>query len=388
MNPSEKTALSNQPKFFRRLPEESLGFIMNSVMPFHFLIFAYLILFHNKDYWIYLFLGALAINIYLSVRLLKRTMPIETTITVNLLIFSGAGYVLNPQAPYWLLYLAPIVAIALTVERNIVKYFLLTTTFLLCAMIGFLKGVESVNTATSIIALGITAVFAVRINQFLGKQHAVIAREREISDKLLENILPSAIAKRMKSGEVNIADSYESVAILFVDIVGFTKYSEKRTPEELVKILDLIFSLIDGLAKKNNLEKIKTIGDSYMVASGLPEPDKAYLENMAFFALNLKNEFAAMSLQYGFDLEVRIGIHCGRVVAGVIGREKFLYDVWGDVVNIASRMESHGQPGMVHCSESIYDKLKEKFDFKSRGTQEIKGKGPMNTYFLLAKLES
>jgi class 3 adenylate cyclase len=238
------------------------------------------------------------------------------------------------------------------------------------------------------LAIGILAVFAVRISQFLGKQHAIIAREREISDQLLENILPAEIAKRMKAGEVNIVDGYDSVAILFADIAGFTKYSEKRTPEELVRVLDQIFSLFDGLARKNGLEKIKTIGDSYMAASGLPGPNEAYLENMANFALDLKNEFAVLSLRNGFELEVRIGIHCGRVVAGVIGREKFLYDVWGDVVNTASRMESHGHPGMVHCSEKIYEQLNGKFDFKARGIQEIKGKGPMPTYFLIGKSES
>jgi len=375
-------------ELFRRLPQQSLRFIVSSVVPISIINLTYLLILSGPRFWVIFFSVCFLLNILLVLTLLRGRVPLELVIFLNLVIFSGAGYFAAADAPYWLLFMAPIVPIALTVHNAVIKYALLVMTLLCCVSVGYLKGFTAINILTNSLALCILAVFAVRISQFLRNQQAVIAREREIADELLENVFPVSIARRMKSGEVNIVDGFDRVAILFADIVGFTRFSEKHTPEELVQVLNRIFSLIDHLSEKNHLEKIKTIGDAYMVASGLPRSHEDYLENMANFALALRTEFAALSEANGFDLNVRIGVHSGKVVAGVIGQKKFSYDVWGDVVNTASRMESHGEPGLVHCSETVYELPKEKFDFEARGVQEIKGKGKMNTYFLVGESAS
>ena len=228
-------------------------------------------------------------------------------------------------------------------------------------------------------------------NEEISRQMEVQAEQaREIekahheSESLLLNILPAPIAHRLKSGERAIADKFDSVTVLFADIVGFTKLSAQTTPEELVQGLNAIFERFDALAKKYGLEKIKTIGDAYMVAGGLPERSGDHCERVAMFALEIQAAMREKSLRTnaGERVELRIGIHTGEAVAGVIGTSKFSYDLWGDTVNTASRMESHGEPGKIHCSEEVYKALKEKFVFEERGDIDIKGKGVMRTWFL------
>ena len=232
-------------------------------------------------------------------------------------------------------------------------------------------------------------------NEEISRQMEVQAEQaREIeqahheSESLLLNILPAPIAHRLKSGERAIADKFDSVTVLFADIVGFTKLSARATPEALVEGLNAIFGRFDALAKEYGLEKIKTIGDAYMVAGGLPERSGDHCERVAMFALEMQAAMREESLRTstGVRVELRIGIHTGEAVAGVIGTSKFAYDLWGDTVNTASRMESHGEAGRIHVSEEVYVALKEKFVFEERGEIEVKGKGVMRTWFLLSRM--
>jgi class 3 adenylate cyclase/HAMP domain-containing protein len=209
--------------------------------------------------------------------------------------------------------------------------------------------------------------------------------EKQKSERLLLNVLPAPIAERLKSSDGVIVDKFEAVSVLFADIVGFTALSSRTTPEALVTMLDELFSSFDALAEKHGLEKIKTIGDAYMVVAGIPQPRTDHADAIARMATDMLDELHAYAKRHGTDLTVRIGINTGSVVAGVIGRKKFIYDLWGDTVNTASRMESHGVAGRVHVSHSTYELLRERFDFEPRGTIEIKGKGPMQTYLLVGE---
>ena len=211
---------------------------------------------------------------------------------------------------------------------------------------------------------------------------AALRLEQEKSDRLLLNILPQAIAERLKQDQSIIADTFAEVTVLFADIVGFTQISSQISPSELVSLLNEIFSTFDRLAEKHGLEKIKTIGDAYMVVGGLPMPRSDHAEAIAAMALDMQQAIAEFSNTHKQDFRIRIGIHSGPVVAGVIGIKKFIYDLWGDTVNTASRMESHGLPGCIQVTETTYQQLQEKYSFENRGAIEVKGKGEMNTYFL------
>ena len=209
--------------------------------------------------------------------------------------------------------------------------------------------------------------------------------EKEKSESLLLNILPFPIAQRLKEEQGYIADSFPEVTVLFADIVGFTVLSTRLSPTELVEILNIIFSEFDRLAEKHGLEKIKTIGDAYMVVGGLPTPRSDHAEAIANMALDMQKEITQFNATTGEAFSIRIGIHSGPVVAGVIGIKKFIYDLWGDTVNTASRMESHGIPGCIQLSAATYQLLQDKYLLEERGHIAIKGKGVMNTYFLNGK---
>jgi adenylate cyclase len=206
--------------------------------------------------------------------------------------------------------------------------------------------------------------------------------EQAKSEKLLLNILPSAIADRLKVSQQPIADGFAEATVLFADLVGFTELSGRVSPQELVGRLNAIFSQFDALMEQHGLEKIKTIGDAYMVVGGLPTPRRDHARAVALAALDMQDAIAAINQTTGEALSMRIGINSGPVVAGVIGIKKFTYDLWGDTVNIASRMESHGAPGQVQVSAATYALLKDNFEFEARGPIIIKGKGEMLTYWL------
>jgi adenylate cyclase len=222
----------------------------------------------------------------------------------------------------------------------------------------------------------------------LERSLADLTREREKSERLLRNILPDTVAERLKNNIGTIAESYPSVSVLFADLCGFTTFSQHVDASQLVDLLDDIFSAFDHLANAYGVEKIKTIGDAYMAVAGLPEPREDHAEAVAGMALGMLEAFRGVMRNRGLSMEVRIGIHSGPVVAGVIGKHKFSYDLWGDTVNTASRMESHGEPSRVHVSEATQIMLKDRFRFADRGEMAVKGKGLQRTFFLLGRTDS
>lgn len=216
--------------------------------------------------------------------------------------------------------------------------------------------------------------------------------EQAKSEKLLLNILPKPIADRLKQGQHTIADNFPEVTVLFADIVNFTRLSTTLIPTDLVKLLNQIFSTFDRLVERYGLEKIKTIGDAYMAVGGLPTPRADHAEAVAEMALDMQQAIAQFTSPHceltQQPLEIRIGINTGPVGAGVVGVTKFAYDLWGDTVNMASRMEFHGLPGHIQVTDTTYEFLKHKYTLQSRGIIEVKGKGEMTTYFLTGRNSS
>ena len=222
----------------------------------------------------------------------------------------------------------------------------------------------------------------------LSREKAKLAQEQDKSERLLLNILPEPIAQELKREdrqEGTIADSFAEVTVMFADIVGFTELAAQTEPIELVEILNVIFSEFDQLTEDYGLEKIKTIGDAYMVVGGLPDPNPHHAEAIADMALEMQARIAEYCMDTGKTLSIRIGINTGPVIAGIIGTKKFIYDLWGDTVNIASRMESHGIPGSIQVTEATYLRLKSQYLFEDRGMIKVKGKGLMNGYLLLGR---
>ena len=215
-----------------------------------------------------------------------------------------------------------------------------------------------------------------------GRAEKALAAEHARSERLLTNVLPVPIAERLKAREEVIADGVDGASVLFADIVGFTVLSAQRSPDEIVAMLNGVFTRLDGLVDEFGLEKIKTIGDAYMVASGIPVPREDHAQVLARFALAARNELAEHNLTADVPVELRIGINSGPVVAGVIGRRRFLYDLWGDTVNTASRMESHGIPGQIQITETTRALLDGEFTCADRGMIDVKGKGPTRTWLL------
>jgi class 3 adenylate cyclase len=226
---------------------------------------------------------------------------------------------------------------------------------------------------------------AVRTRRALDQAHRRLLAEQERPEGLLLNILPAPIAARLKRGEQVIADDFPEVTVLFADLVDFTRRSRDATPERVVEVLDDLFSALDGLAERHGLEKIKTVGDAYMVVGGLPEPRPDHARAVADMALAVREEVARHLDPAGEPLAVRIGIDTGPVVAGVIGRRKFSYDLWGDTVNTASRMESTGVPGCIQVTDRTYRRLRDGYRFERRGPVQVKGKGTLVTWFLVGQ---
>jgi class 3 adenylate cyclase len=209
--------------------------------------------------------------------------------------------------------------------------------------------------------------------------------EQEKSERLLLNVLPAPIAARLKQTEGVIADGFPDVTVLFADIVDFTRRSERIAPEHVVQALNDLFSVFDQHARQRGLEKIKTVGDAYMVAGGLPDPRPGHAEAVAEMAMAMRDEVARHTDPGGQPLAVRIGIDTGPVVAGVIGTSKFSYDLWGDTVNTASRMESQGVAGCIQVTARTYERLRDGYRFERRGPIPVKGKGEIVTYFLVGR---
>jgi adenylate cyclase len=209
--------------------------------------------------------------------------------------------------------------------------------------------------------------------------------EQKRSERLLLNILPEAVAQQLKHDHRTIAESFAEATVLFADIVGFTQISAGIPPQSLVAMLNQVFSAFDQLAEQHGLEKIKTIGDAYMVVGGLPLERADHVEAIADMALDMQEAIAQFLTPQQQPLRIRVGINTGPVVAGVIGRKRFIYDLWGDTVNVASRMESHGLAGRIQVTEAVYERLKASYYFEERGEISVKGKGAMITYLLQGK---
>lgn len=223
------------------------------------------------------------------------------------------------------------------------------------------------------------------LEQRVDKRTAELRKEKERSELLLLNILPGKIADQLKDSNQSPAEHFEEATILFADIVGFTTLATRLSPLELINCLNQVFSHFDRLAEQYNLEKIKTIGDAYMAVGGVPIAKPDHAESVADMALDMQRTIAHWPTQAGETLQIRIGINTGPVIAGVIGTKKFIYDLWGDAVNIASRMESHGEPNRIQVTDATYEKLKDRYQFEPRGTVAVKGRGEMMTYWLLGK---
>ena len=217
------------------------------------------------------------------------------------------------------------------------------------------------------------------------RQDALVAlrSEQDRAESLLLNILPRSIAEKLKAQPQTIADQITAASVLFADVADFTPRSEHLSPAEVVGVLDELFSHFDALAERYGLEKIKTIGDCYMAASGVPSPRPDHARALALMALDMLEAMRPGGAMGDLGMELRIGINSGPVVAGVIGRKRFLYDLWGDAVNTASRMESHGTPGHIQITQATYELLRDDFECQPRGMVAIKGKGEMETWFLV-----
>ena len=241
-----------------------------------------------------------------------------------------------------------------------------------------------VASIVALILIGLLAIVLFRRYQFIRETNQIIEKERSRSENLLLNILPKETAQELKqSGKVQ-AKKFESVTVLFTDFKGFTQYAEKLSPEKLVETIDFYFSKFDEIIQKHGLEKIKTLGDSYMCAGGLPFPTQDHAQQMVLAALEIvqfvKETKSSETTNHIFD--IRVGINTGPVVAGVVGTKKFAYDIWGDTVNIAARMESNSEPGKINISEDTYQLIKESFPCEYRGEIEAKNKGMLKMYFV------
>lgn len=251
---------------------------------------------------------------------------------------------------------------------------------------------------TDAIVIGITAIFITvfrsmkryfgslvkqnaHLDELVQERTSDLEAERKRSEQLLHSILPEKIVHRINQGETTPVDRIDNASVLFADLSGFTKLSRTMSADELVSLLNLIFSEMDKLAVQHGLEKIKTIGDAYMVAAGVPDPREDDLVRLANFALELQNLFEQKN-KTGRSIGLRVGLHSGPVVAGVIGTRKFMYDLWGETVNIASRMESCGLEGKIQTTDFVRERLKDQFSFVRRGQIEVSGLGKMNAWFL------
>jgi adenylate cyclase len=347
--------------------------------------------------WIYLGISLAAIAIFSRSRDVEWLLRVEL---VNILVaptismaFVG-GFVASGAVGLWGI-LAPLGALVFNGARSGVRWFAaFVSIFLVSGLVGEVAGSPAPFPAwfsPLMLALNVTVGGAVvfgLLAQFVRQREEALAAlrsEQERGENLLLNILPRSIADKLKADTTTIADQFAAASILFADIVDFTPLSERLQPAEVVGILDHLFTHFDGLADRYGVEKIKTIGDCYMVAAGVPAPRADHAGVMALLALDMQQAMRSQDAVGHLGLELRIGINSGPVVAGVIGRKRFLYDLWGDAVNMASRMESHGTPGHIQVTRATYELLRDEFELEPRGTVSIKGKGDVETWYLVGR---
>ena len=306
-----------------------------------------------------------------------------------LLQLSLSGFLRSSGVILWAL-MSPVGALMLLGVKRSLPWFVAYLALLVGAGIlePIVQELDVSIPAPVVIAFFVLNIGGVSTTAYLLLRYFVISRERERakSERLLLNVLPGPIAARLRETTGStIADAFDEVSVLFADIVGFTAFSANVGPVEVVQILNAMFSRFDELADRHGLEKIKTIGDAYMVAGGIPAPRPDHAEAVAEMALDMMQEMLVRDPAVSSQLQVRIGIATGPVVAGVIGTRKFIYDLWGDTVNMASRMESHGLPGMIQVTEATYRRLSGKYELRERGKVTVKGKGDMPTWILVGR---
>ena len=307
-----------------------------------------------------------------------------------LLQLSLGGYVHGSAVVMWA-FMAPLFSLLLRPARETWIWLAVFFGDLVLAAILDSTAINSVKPLSSTAILVLFALNIAGIGVLTFGALSYFRRQRDAAERrsqeLLLNVLPEPIAARLKRGEEPIADHYDDISVLFADLAGFTVRSAHETPAATVAILNEVFSVFDELVRRYGLEKIRTIGDSYMVAAGAPMARPDHLFAICAMALDLQNAVARLNRENDWDLSFRIGINCGPAVAGIVGREKFHYDVWGDTVNVASRMESHGLPDRIQVTEAVYERLKTQFEFQRRGVIEVKGKGSTVTYLLVGRVE-
>ena len=275
-----------------------------------------------------------------------------------------------PRAPRWFL-----AFISLVVLSGFLQPYVRATNNLSPALVNFFFVIN---------LIGVGALVFMMVFYFVGQKNMF----QQKSETLLLNILPKEIAAILKNESRTIADHYNQASVLFADMVGFTPLSAQLPPVEMVELLNEVFSFFDSLLDKYGVEKIRTIGDSYMVASGVPRGRSDHAQALVCMALDMQKYLALHTFRNGQRINFRIGINSGSMIAGVIGRRKFVYDVWGDAVNIASRMESHGLGGAVQITQTTYELIKDEFVCEPRGTVNVKGKGEMEVWLVKSVKEN
>ena len=333
-----------------------------------------------------------------SIGLFARTRNFELVLGIQLLditlaptlsMFPTGGFLESGAVGLWGI-LGPLGALVFSRSRSSVRWFVLfAVAFLGAGIAGELTGgLSDLPTwfSSTMLALNVVVGGAVVFTLLASfAQQRQDAQER--AETLLLNILPRSIAEKLKATPQTIADSFTSASILFADVVDFTPLAERLTPTLVVEMLDQLFGHFDMLAERYDLEKIKTIGDCYMVAAGIPEPRPDHARSLALMALDMLDAVREQGTLGSLGFELRIGINSGPVVAGVIGRKRFLYDLWGDAVNTAGRMQTEGTPGRIQITRATYELLKDEFVCESRGTVPVKGKGEMETWYLVGRRE-
>ena len=337
-----------------------------------------------------------------------RKLPVFCLMQLSLFLFtpfvlqwSMGNFVNSSGVSLWAL-LAPVGAIVIVGTRESVPWFV--AYIFMTAMSGMFDYVlwdtkqTDQRTVAVFFALNFVSISAMvyvllwyfsrektKLRDAVDAQSQAVALEKDLSERLLLNILPEPIAIRLKRQETNIADGHADVTVMFADIVNFTHMSEEMSPNETVQLLNDIFSEFDTLAEKHNIEKIKTIGDAYMAAGGLRRGNTQYVDAMADMALQMQAFVSRYTAPNGEQMSLRVGLATGAVVAGVIGRRKFSYDLWGDTVNIASRMSSEARPGLIQVDAVTYRRLHNRYIFDEMQQIHVKGKGLMQVYNLLGK---
>ncbi len=325
---------------------------------------------------------------------LLRVNLVDILLAPTLSMIPLGGFLPSAGVGMWAI-LAPVGALVFSGQRAGLRWFVAyVAVFMTSGIVGQIVGPVSTVpdwfTSTMLglnVAVGGSVVFTL-IATFLAQRDramASLAREQERSESLLLNVLPREIAARLKAGESPIADSYEHATVLFADIVGSTMLAERLDAKQLVALLNGIFARFDVLAEEHGVEKIRTIGDNFMCVAGVPRRRADHAQAMARLALDMRIYVDELRASGEDRIDFRIGMNSGPCVGGVIGLRKFVFDIWGDPVNTASRMESHGVPGRVHLSDATYGLIRNDFECEPRGTIEVKGKGPMRTWFLVGE---